>query len=389
MSSAKSPEACTLWGLPHSLYAGKARCYLIKKGIPFRELGPSHPGFQARILPKVGHMVLPVVELADGAVLQDTSDIIESMEAKYPEPAITPSSPVLAVVAWLIGAFGSEGLLPAAMHYRWSYREQQENFLRAEFGRALEPGPDREKRQAAGEKLMDYFGGMLPGLGVTEDSAGLIEDNYLELLDALDIHLQHFPYMLGGRPSIADVGLMAPLYAHLGRDPVPASLMKNLGPNVYRWTERMNSPVNLDGEFAEFDEVFFPEGTLFPTLEPVLALIFRDWAPELIANLQCYERWLEANPDMPAGTLVSASGESKVHPTLGMVEFQLGDQSIKKASVPQALWHFSKVWAMAANLSGEASLNFESLMKRTGGEQLMSMKLPRAIERRDYALVLA
>ena len=33
-----------------------------------------------------------------------------------------------------------------------------------------------------------------------------------------------YPYLLGGRPSIADFGFMAPLFAHLGRDPVPAAL---------------------------------------------------------------------------------------------------------------------------------------------------------------------
>ena len=87
---------------------------------------------------------------------------------------------------------------------------------------------------------MNYFNGFLPILGVTDDSLPTIERNYLELLDALDIHFQDYPYVLGGRPSFADFGLMAPLFAHLARDPVPASLMKNKAPNVYRWTERMN-----------------------------------------------------------------------------------------------------------------------------------------------------
>ena len=71
------------------------------------------------------------------------------------------------------------------------------------------------------------------------------------MLDALDVHFQHYPYLLGGLPSIADFGSMAPLFAHLGRDPVPSSLMKNRAPNVHRWTERMNLPAIADGEFPE------------------------------------------------------------------------------------------------------------------------------------------
>ena len=48
---------------------------------------------------------------------------------------------------------------------------------------------------------------------------------------------------------------MAPLYAHLGRDPVPKALMQSLAPNVYRWVERMNQPQPLAGEFLAGDEI--------------------------------------------------------------------------------------------------------------------------------------
>ena len=60
---------------------------------------------------------------------------------------MVPETPVQSAVAWLLGAFGSEALLPAGMHYRWSYRAQQENFLRAEFGRASITGSDRVQRR--------------------------------------------------------------------------------------------------------------------------------------------------------------------------------------------------------------------------------------------------
>jgi glutathione S-transferase len=334
-------------------------------------------------------MVLPVVELSDGTILQDTSCIIDALEVLYPTQPIMPSTPLQAVVALLIGAYGSEGLLPAAMHYRWSYRDQQEYFLRAEFGRALEPGPNREKRQAAGAQLMDYFGGMLPTLGVTERTVSIIEQSYLEMLDALDIHLQSYPYILGGRPSIADVGLMGPLFAHLGRDPVPASLMKNRAPNVYRWTERMNSSLLLDGEFSDIDDDFFPNDSIAPTLEPVLKLIFGDWGPELQANAACFDQWLADRPELAEGTRVSSSGEAKVHPTLGMIKFSLRDQIIEKASAPQALWHFSKVLSMANLVTGDAEERLSELLARTGGVQLMSLQLRRQIERRGYSLVLS
>ncbi len=156
-----------LWGSPHSYYTGKIRSYLIKKGVPYREEFAFHPQFQARILPTVRHIVLPILETPDGRILQDTTDMIEHLEAVMPLPLMIPETPVQKAVAWLLGAFGSEALLPAGMHYRWSYRAEQENFLCAEFGRLLHRGPDREARYATARQTMQYFNAFLPILGVT------------------------------------------------------------------------------------------------------------------------------------------------------------------------------------------------------------------------------
>ena len=379
----------TLWGTAHSYFTGKIRSYLTKKGVAFRELYPTHPQFQSRIVPAVGLFVVPVLETPDGQILQDTSVMIDYVEAHSPGPSMIPDTPVQRAVAWLLGAFGSEGLLPAGMHYRWSYRAQQENFLRAEFGRAVYAGPDRDTRRVAGEQLMNYFNGFLPNLGVTAETVPTVEAAYLELLDALDIHFQHHPYLLGGRPSIADFGFMAPLFAHLARDPVPAALMKNVAPNVYRWTERMNSALTADGEFHDHPETYLPDDGIAPTLEPVLRLMFQDWGAELLANASFYNDWVTSNPDLPAGHLVSAGGERKVHPTLGFIDYTWRGCAIHRASAPQGLWHFDRAAAHARSLAGEAGSRFEALLQRTGGERVMAIRLARSIRRENYVLVLA
>jgi len=384
-----TPRPHVLWGVAHSYYTGKIRSYLIKKGIPYRERFVSDPEFRARVVPVIRHVVAPVLETADGQVIQDTTDMIEHLEAAIPRPPMVPSSPVQKAVAWLVGAFGSEALLPAGMHYRWSYRAEQEMFLRAEFGRAMHVGPDREARYEAGRRMMDYFNGFLPMLGVTTATIPTVEGAYCELLDALDAHFQRWPYVLGGHPSIADFGLMAPLFAHLARDPVPATLMKNRAPNVHRWTERMNLPAVADGEFPDCPESY-PEGDEIPeSLEPVLTLMFQDWGPQLRADAAHYNAWVEADPSRAAGTLVSASGERMIHPTLGFVDFDWRGCPIHRASAPHGLWHFDKAAAHARGLSGEARRRFESLVKRTGGDSVMDIRLARPMKREDYVLVLA
>jgi len=383
-----TPGFYTLWGSPHSYYTGKIRSYLIKKGVPFRELLPSNPRFQMRVLPVVRHMVVPILEAPDGAFLQDTTDMIEYLEARFPQPHIVPQAPVQRAVAWLLGAFGSEALLPPGMHYRWSYRAEQEHFLRAEFGRAVYSGPDREARDRAGLQMMEYFSGFLPALGVTGETIPVIEAAYLQLLDTLDIHFQHYPYVMGGRPSIADFGFMAPLFAHLARDPVPATLMKDRAPNVYRWTERMNLASIADGEFPTSPETYPAEDAIPATLEPVFELAFRDWGAELLANAAFFNAWVAGNPSMPAGQPVSVNGERKVHPTLGFIDYTWRGCTIHRASAPHGLWHFDRAAAYARALTGEARDRFHALVHRTGGEQVMAIRLARPMKRADYLLVL-
>ncbi len=378
----------TLWCTPHSLYSGKIRSYLIKKRVPFRELFPPNPRFGSEVRPAIRLMVAPVIETPDGRILQDTTDMIEYFEAAFPRPSMIPEAPVQRTLAWLLGAFGSEGLLPAAMSYRWTYRAEQEHFLRAEFGRVVHSGPDREARLTSGLKVMDYFNNFLPILGVTPATLATVESTYCELLDALDIHFQHWPYLLGGRPSIADAGFMAPLFAHLARDPVPSMLMKNRAPNVYRWTERMNLAAIADGEFPDCPETFPADDAIPSTLEPVLRLMFRDWGPELLANAACYNAWVAANPALPAGALVSLSDQRSVHPTLGPIEYRLRDCTVKRASSPHALWHFDKAAAIARTLAGDAAARFAALVQRNGGEAMMAITLARPMRRQDYVLVL-
>ena len=380
--------AYTLWGSPHSYYTGKIRSYLIKKGVAYRELHPTHPDFKTRVVPAVGLMVVPILETPDGQLIQDTSDMIDHLEARWPQPLMIPESPVQRAIAWLLGAFGSEALLPAGMSYRWSYRAQQEDFLRAEFGRLVYAGPDRAAQRVAGEELMNYFNGFLPILGVTPATIAMVEASYVELLDALDVHFQQHPYLMGGRPSIADVGFMAPLYAHLARDPVPATLMKNIAPNVYRWTERMNTAGIFDGEFHDRPESYPANDEIPATLLPVLRLMFQDWGVELLANAAIYNAWVASNPGLAAGHLVSAGGERKVHPTLGYIDYTLRGCAIHRASAPHGLWHFDKAASHARALLGTARERFDDLVRRLRGEEVMSIRLARPLERRNYVLVL-
>lgn len=385
-----SPGAVTLWGGALSLYSGKVRSYLIKKGIPYREFYASHPDFQARIRAVVGLGVTPVVETAGGEVLQDSTEIIETLERKYPERAMIPSTPVLRTLAYLLDAYASEHLLTMAMHFRWAEPHVSKNrsFLHAEFGRASYIGTDWAQREAAGARMVGYFGNMLESLGSNAKTSHAIEEEYVELLACLEVHFQHVPYLLGGHPSLADFGFMAPLYAHLGRDPAPAYLMAVQAPNVARWIERMNLAVIPDGEFPYIAASFDPADAIPPTLIPVLELVFSDWSQELLAHAAAYNAWVAAHPDLPDGSFVALDGKKRVHPHVGPVSFQCRGRTVERLSAPQALWHFSKFQQQLQSCPQTAKDLLVPLLNQLGGREACAVRLVRPIVRKHYALRL-
>jgi glutathione S-transferase len=392
MNTANSPKSpFILWGTPHSLYTGKARSCLIKKGLVFVERCPSHPDYKVRVRPAVGLVTFPVLETPEGQFIQDSTDIVtylDSLDDPSSDTFMTPFTPVQRVVARLIDGFGLEGMLQAAMHYRWSYRDEQELFLQTEFGRGLYVGADREARRNAGKRVMDFFSSSLPALGITNATVPAIEAAYEELLEALDVHFQSYPYVMGWRVSIADLGLIAPMYAHLGRDPYPTALMKKRAPNVARWVERMQLPNTPDGEYAPYVADWLADDEIPFTLEPVLTLLFKDWGPQLSADIASYQQWLDAHHQMQAGDLINANDKHMVHPTLGMVSYAWRVVQVQRASAVHGLWLFQLAQDAANALSGDAKQKLAAWVERTGGQEVMALCLPRAMERRNNLLVL-
>jgi glutathione S-transferase len=261
-----------LYGLPHSYYSGKARSYLRLQGIDYAEHSPAHPAYRERILPAIQRSIIPVLETPEGEIIQDTVDIIGHFEARGVRYPAYPGTPLRFIVAMLIEYYGSQAMLKHAMHYRWSYLAEQERFLQHAFANS-----------AAMLRMQSY----LPRLGVTEKSIPEIEASFHALLVILNVHFQLHPYLLGQRPTIADYGLFGPMYAHLGRDPVPANIVKQQAPAVFRWLERMQAP-NLDT--VEYHSAGSSDDDMLPqTLEPLLQHIANDIFPELTDKLAALE----------------------------------------------------------------------------------------------------
>ncbi len=370
-------RAIILYGMPGSLYTAKVRAYLRKRRLPFVERAPAHPAFQEKIIPAIGRWIIPVIELPDGTIIQDGADILAHFEAV--EPIATPASAVLEVLARIMELFGGEGLLRPAMHYRWNFDEENLAFLQNDFLSGLAPRAD----DAAGKAVFDMASGRMrkagAAFGVTAHSIPAIERAYGEFLALLNAHVRAYPYVLGGQPTLADFGLVAPLYPHLGRDPAPARLMQRTAPFVWRWVERMNAPLGeAEGEYLEPQPELFSPEALPETLLALLRFVAEDYLPEMAAHVAFTNAWLEAQP----GDITGTNGLARPHErALGMTSYAWRGQDIFIAIMPYRLYLLQRIQDAAAKAGPADQARIQEVLAMTGLSALLTLKTHRRVER--------
>ena len=102
-----------LYALPHSLYSGRARSYLIKNNIPFQEFSCGHESYKAEIVAEAKLATIPVLRTEEGQVIRDGAAIIEYFEAANGRPCL-PATPKQQIISGLFDLIGAEGLLRPA-----------------------------------------------------------------------------------------------------------------------------------------------------------------------------------------------------------------------------------------------------------------------------------
>ncbi len=102
----------TLYAVPLSLYAGKARSYMTKQRIPFNEVSTASPDFFESALPQTKRIIMPVIKTPDGEIVQDGTGIIDWFEdnGKAIMSAYADDER-LNVISLIFELFGGEGLL--------------------------------------------------------------------------------------------------------------------------------------------------------------------------------------------------------------------------------------------------------------------------------------
>lgn len=369
-----------LHGTAGSLYTAKARSWLIKNGVPFENRAAVEPRFREEIVPRIGRWIIPVLETTDGEPLQDGSAIIDRLEAdglaRWPT---FPATPRHRLIGQVFELFGGEGLLRPAMHYRWNFDAINQPFIARDFAAGLaSPGSAPDEGAAVFQFAAQRMRKAMATFGVSEASIPLVERSYETFLDLFEAHLAGSPYLLGGRPTIGDYGLIAPLHAHLGRDPHPADLMKRRAHRVWRWVERMNAADLDSGEYGYPAPDLFPDDGVPDTLKALLRFVAEDYLPEVRAYVGFANAWLAERPDLEPMTSGLARTSERA---IGRVAFAWRGETIEVAVMPYRLWLLQKVQDVFDGAADRTALN--TLLSETDLADLVTLRTTRRVERVD------
>jgi glutathione S-transferase len=367
-----------LYGMTASMFTAKARAYLRKQHLSFHEVPVGDPSFGA-IVAEIGRFIMPVLVDVDGTVVQDTTAIIDHIEASgRARQTAYPSTPRHRILALIFELFGGEGLLRPAMHYRWNFDTTNLAFLRRDFVASLAPDADGATGDAIFASASALMRKAMTSFGVSPATRSAVERSYAEFLRLFDEHLATTPYLLGGHPTIGDYGLVGPLYAHLARDPEPARLMQTGARNVWRWVERMNAPEPMLDGFVGAGETLFADDAVPYTLVALLRFVAEDYWPELAAHIAFANLWLDVRPDLVAGTNGLPDAAQR---RIGMASFAWRGLEVRTAVLPYRFWLLQRVQDTAGTLREQDRAKIDTLLREVGLAELVTARTSRRVER--------
>jgi glutathione S-transferase len=270
--------AYRIFGSDLSPYSVKVRAYARYKRIPHtwiaRSLANNDEFSRYAKLP-----LIPLVVAPDDEAMQDSTPIIERLEARFPEPAVHPPEATLAFLSALVEEYGDEWGNKPMFHYRWFYEADQQS-TGERIARGMMPGLGEKDLAAARQTVIERMVPRLSFVGSSPATKDQIEGSFRRQLALLEAHLATRPYLFGGRPAFGDFGLAPQLY-ECSTDPTAGALMRTSAPRVTGWTARMLDP-RAEGDFESWTAL---APTLAPFLRDEVGGVFLPWSTANAAAL--------------------------------------------------------------------------------------------------------
>ncbi|MEP3654764.1 MAG: glutathione S-transferase family protein [Litorimonas sp.] len=371
-----------LYGMQASLYTGKARAFMRRNRISVRERGAGHPDYSGKIMPQIGRFIIPVIEMPNGNIVQDGTDILDYLaEQGLSQEPLYPADPITRAIAHLFELFGNEGLLRPAMHYRWNFDDDNLSFIKLSFQDAFPAHFDAAGRAA----MFDHSSGRMRkagmAFGVMPETFATIEKSYAEFLSLYEAHLTDTYYLLGNAPTIGDYGLFNPLYAHLARDPKPANLMKTTAPRVWNWVERMNRPEQLEEHTVENPPNGLWAGDDLPaTLKNLMIYVGEEYGAEFLAHVDFADDWLSKQ---------AGNRDAKPERSMGFANFNWRGHDVKTVVMAYRFYLAQRLWDHFDTCSKEDQSAIQALFTDCGVEVFLEKRPTRRVLRVNHQEVWA
>ena len=272
-------EYYRIHGVEMSPYSVKVRSYFRYKAIPHRWILRN----QDNLGEYQKYAKLPIVPLVltpQNEGLQDSTPIIDRIEAVHPSPSIHPGDPIAAFVSVLLEEFGDEWGNKWMFHYRWA-REVDQLACAGRIARSMMPAADEKELVGAIAQVRERMVNRVWFVGSNPQTAPQIEESFCATLGLLESHLANRAYLFGARPAYGDFALWGQIY-NSWTDPTPGALIEARAPNVLAWVHRMLWP-RAEGDFEAWSSL---ERTLTPLLKSQVGALFMPWT---VANSAAIE----------------------------------------------------------------------------------------------------
>lgn len=271
-------QPLTLYGSNISYFTGKMENYFRAREIPYELRSMQFPADAKRFEKALGLSQMPTIQLADGRWMTDTTKIIQWFETELPDNGLIPADPAQSFICYLLEDWADEWWWRPAMHYRWHYSEGA-RFAAWHLANEVAvniPAPVAMKwRQIRHRQRSGYTAGD----GITKGNVQAVEQDFKQLLGHLNGIFRDRPFLLGDKPSLADIGFSGPFFRHFALDPVPLEIIRQHAPYVLQWVARLwNTRLSeCSGEW---------QSGVPDDLGPLLSEIGRGYLPYLNANVE-------------------------------------------------------------------------------------------------------
>ncbi len=334
-----------------SYYSAKVRACLQYKRLPYVELPSNFDTMFNRVLAATGEAKFPVVFCPDGEVLKDSCDIVEALDSRHPERPVVPEDGVLHLAAVLLETLSDEFFAAPFIYYRWVPEDTRQwalDFFRLMLTRGIE---DPEEKAKAAEISQMVAGGIqdrVRKIGqdrveMQEESQGLTE----MICAAVDRHLAMVDFVLGDRPSLADLALMNGFFGHLYMDPCDASqFIRRHCTHLSLWMMRMHAAAGESdrGELFESD-----------SLRELLTAVARPF--ESVANGML---------NAVDAALVGYEDGAELPPSLGRIDVTLSETPMSVAASPYGAWKLQRLRDIYNGLTEGERKRADALLADTG-----------------------